>query len=788
MSEQQPEPNQDQASAAAGDVDQGEQLVLTSPEDARTPKEMALWAGVILLIALTIYSPALRGDFLWDDNRHVSDNRNLRDATGLANIWTKFGLINGGTVQYYPLTHTTFWLEYQLSRAEPGAISTTIFHVNNVLLHVISAVLLWLVLRELKVPGSWVAAAIWALHPLQVESVAWISERKNVLAGVFFFAAILAYLRSGVGVRGSGFRSENAADDSPLSSPETRDPNPETRSSNADSPFDGLYWLALALYACALLSKTVTVSMPAVVLLLVWWKRGRLSMRDFLAAAPFLVIGIGMAALTSWMERAQVGARGPEWEISFTQRILIAGRAIWFYVEKNLWPVNLSFIYRRWNPESLTAAWWLFPLGVVAVAGTLFAMKKYVGRGPVVAWLIFCGVLVPALGFVNYYPMRYSFVADHFQYLAGPALIALIVAAVTVLLRRIAPRSVAAPYVMAGLELVVLSALTLMHASVFAGPLLLWDDALKKNPTSRMLHFNYGVDLMGLMDQLPPAQATPFVEEATKQFDAALKIDPRDERAWLRWGRSLLFLNKPQEALEKFDEALRVRPDFVDALVGRGTALYELKRLPESKAAFEQALAIAQKQRGMGTIPRIIPATIYQYLGRIAVEQNDLETGAQQYGEAVRIVENNSQMRYEYGTVLARQAKLLEGATTRAATLPATRVATTGAATQSATQPSEKAKQLLGAAAVNFGEAIAIRPGFVEARVALANLMMDVGNIGGARLQLEAAVRVSGNDVPPALEAAVKRWDAEFRKREAAATQRAATTGPTQPATKASGQ
>jgi tetratricopeptide (TPR) repeat protein len=371
-------------------------------------------------------------------------------------------------------------------------------------------------------------------------------------------------------------------------------------------------------------------------------------------------------------------------------------------------------------------------------------------------------------------------------------LIALLVAAVAVALRRFAPRATSAPYIIAGLVLVVLSALTLMQARVYAGPLLLWDDAIKKNPTSPMLRYNYGVDLMLLMDQLSPREAAPFVEEATRQFEQAVKLEPNHDRAWTRWGRSLLFLNQPEEALAKFDQALKLGPENIDALLGRGRALFEMKRLDEARAAFESALAAAQAQRGSGTVPRIIPATIYQYLGRVAMEKNDPETAAKQYAEAVSIVSDNSQIRYEYGTVLARLAKLSEGAATQPATQGAT---TTTAATQAvattttkpaatttsttqlaATQPSEKTKKLLTAAAAQFGAAIEIRPDYVDARVALANLMMDVGNITGANMQLTTAVRVGGSVVNPALEAAVKRWDAEFRKREAAATQRSTTT------------
>ena len=812
MTEQQPEQNEVRPdTGAVGDAgnagdaeEQGEQLVLTSPEDARTPKELALWAGVILLAALTIYSPALSGDFLWDDDRHVSANRNLRDFPGLVNIWTKLGITRGGTIQYYPLTHTTFWLEYQLSGAQPGRINTTVFHVTNVVLHVIGAILLWLVLRELKVPGSWVAAAIWALHPLQVESVAWISERKNVLAGVFFFGAILAYIKAaGIG-EGSGFGLAGSGNTDAREELGSSSLNPAPRTLNPS-----FYWLALGLFVCALLSKTVTASMPAVVLLLIWWKRGRLTARDFAAAAPFFVVGLGMAAVTAWLERTQVGARGPEWEsITLPQRVLIAGRAVWFYVQKNLAPLRLSFIYPRWNIAAAPSAWWAFPAAVVAVIAALFALRNRISRGPLVAFLIFCGVLLPALGFVSFYPMRYSFVADHFQYLAGPALIALVVAGVAALLRRVAPRATAAPYVIAGLALVVLSALTLLQARVYAGPLLLWDDAIRKNPTEPMLRHNYGVDLTVLMDQLPPEQAAPFVDEAIKQFEEAVKLNPRHERAWTMMGRALLFRGRPEDALNSFGQALKLRPDSIDALVGRAQALYDLKRYDESERVYREALAAAQAQRaGGGAVPRIVVATIYQYLGRIAMARDDLDTAARHYAEAVDVVGDNSAIRYEYGRVLSRQAKLADAAATQPTTqagadplttapVPTSPVAvtqsaagqpaTTRAATGPSTQPAERAKALRAAAAAQLAEAVELRPGFVDAHMLLAELMMDVGNLRGAQTQLTAAVAANGNTPNPALEAAVKRWDAELRKREAAATQSStapATTQPTAPAT-----
>jgi tetratricopeptide (TPR) repeat protein len=713
---QQPDDAKQQSESQSPAEEEGEQLVLTSPEEVSTTRDFILWAGVIVLAALTIYAPALHGKFLWDDDRHVEANRNLRDLPGLVNIWTKFGIRGGGTVQYYPLTHTTFWLEYQLTGARPGEINPLVFHITNVVLHAASAILLWLVLRELKVPGAWLAAAIWALHPIQVESVAWISERKNVLAGVFFFGSILAFLLSSFG-------------------PRRERPGDFT---------DRLYWISFALFVCAVLSKTIACSMPAVVLLLVWWKRGRLTSRDFLATAPFFLVGLIMAGVTSWMERTHVGAAGADWNLSIPQRILIAGRAVWFYVTKLIWPTKLTFIYPRWDVQIGQAWQWIFPIAVVAVTAILFALRNRIGRGAIVAWLIFCGTLVPALGFFNVYPMRYSFVADHFQYLAGPALIALIVGAATTLLRRSNATKTAAPYVIAGILLVVLSTLTLMQSRVYADPIALWGDAVRKNPSSPMLNYNYALTLLIQSDELPPEDAAKVVDNSLPYFEQATKLNPQHDRAFVGWGNALVLRGKFEDAIAKFDRASAINPRSLEAMIGRGRALFELGRLDDSLAAYQTALAEAEAQRGTGAVSRIKAATIHQYLGKIFQAKNDLDSAAKHFAEAAAIADDSSIMHYDYGQLLAKTGKKVE-------------------------------------AAQQFAEAIRIRPDFLDARIALARLMIEVGNLPGAQNQLVAAARIDSN-YPPLMEAA-KEFDAKMRERETAATRPSTTQSATQPET-----
>jgi tetratricopeptide (TPR) repeat protein len=318
-----------------------------------------------------------------------------------------------------------------------------------------------------------------------------------------------------------------------------------------------------------------------------------------------------------------------------------------------------------------------------------------------------------------------------------------------------------------------------------------------------MLQYNYGISLLRQSDSLEPEEAAKTLDESIEHFKRATEIQSSHERAWNGWGQALLLRGRVADAMEKFDRSIAINESGgtlnIDPLMGRARALYEARRFAESKSAFETALAAAVKLRGSGAVERIEVATIYQYLGRIAAEQGDLDAAGREYAEAVRIVGDSSVIRYEYGQLLARVAKREMGiATTQPTTMAATRVAattpamaqaTTRAATPSTTQPTGRARELLAAAAAQLAAAIELRPDYIDARIALANLMIDVGNLTGARTQLTAAVRslstVSTNAVYPPLEDAVKRWDAEFRKREASATQPAtmSTTTTTRPST-----
>ncbi len=322
-------------------------------------------AVLIALATAAAYLPAIRAGFIWDDDDYVTQNETLVDLPGLRRIWFE----RGAVPQYYPLVHTSFWIERHLWGMNPVA-----YHALNILLHALAAILLWRGLVRLRVPGSLLAALVFALHPVGVESVAWITERKNVLSAVFYFAAALAWLRS---QSSSAEEGRVAARDRPA-----RKKKPEEDRLTTDKA-SRWYAASLVLFVCAMLSKTVAVSLPAALLMIAWWKKGRVERRDVVSLLPFFVIAVALAVNTVLMERTRVGAVGVDWSFSVAERVLIAGRAIWFYAAKLVWPSDLTFIYPRWRIDAADLTQWLYPIAAVAVVAAAWTVRKRVGPRPV---------------------------------------------------------------------------------------------------------------------------------------------------------------------------------------------------------------------------------------------------------------------------------------------------------------------------------------------------------------------------------------------------------------------
>ena len=584
-------------------------------------------AGAFLVCAtLAAYIPALNGGLLWDDAGHVT-KPDLQSLHGLWRIWFEFG----STQQYYPLLHSAFWVEHRLwGDAVLG------YHLTNILLHAFSACLLVAILRYLRLPGAWLAGFLFALHPVCVEAVAWISEQKSTLSALFYLASALCYLRFDQSRR-----------------------RPQ-------------YLLALALFVLALLTKTVTATLPAALLVVLWWRRGRLDWkRDAMPLLPWFALGAAAGMVTEYVERTFVGARGAEFALTLTQRCLLASRAIWFYLGKLIWPANLTFIYPRWTLD--TAAWWqyLFPLGVLALLAPLLWLAVKKGRrGPLAGFLFFVGTLFPALGFFNVYPFIYSYVADHFQYLASLGVIVPAAAGLTVAARRTS-LTYGGRACAAGVLLTALAVLTWRQSGIYQDAQTLYRVTLARNPDCWLAHNNLGSELLETPGRL---------SEAVSHFEAALRLQPNYPQTYNNLGIALSNIpGRLPEAINYFETAVRIQPDYAQAQNNLGLALSNLPgRLPEAIAHFEAALRTnrdyAQAHNNLGSalsstpgrlqdavseyeaalrIQPDFPEAHYNLANALSEIPGRLEEAIAQYQETLRLQPDNARAHNNLGTALS---------------------------------------------------------------------------------------------------------------------------------------
>src|SRR5215208_5440319 len=499
-----------------------------------------LFLFAVLLAAVTIcaYRPAWHGGFLWDDDAYIINNELLTAPHGWQRIW--FSLDSPS--QYFPLTYSTFRIEHAL-----WGLNTTGYHWVNLLLHVANALVLWAVLARLGVPGSWLAAAIFALHPVQVESVAWITERKNVLMGFFFLLTLVAW---------TAFIDKR-----------TRRPWI-------------FYCLALILYLLGLSAKATACTLPAALFLILWLQKKPMTVRRLMQIVPFVVLGVAMGLLAVWWERYHQGTnRGVFPFLGPIERVLVASRAVWFYLSKIFWPSNLTFIYPRWNisPTHLFDYIWL--TASLAACAAIYFLRRYFGRSVEVAIAFFIATLSPVLGFIMLFTFRYTFVADHYQYLACIGPITLASAGIACLSDKFAQYR--AGIVSVALLLIAsLGMLTWRQAATYADIETLWRTTLARNPECWMAHTNLGLVLL----------QQGKIDDGIAHYRSALQMQPDSWDAEYNLGAALLRRGQVDEAIQHCERAVVMRPTDPDAQVSLGDALLRKGRIDDAIDHYQKAM------------------------------------------------------------------------------------------------------------------------------------------------------------------------------------------------------
>jgi protein O-mannosyl-transferase len=585
-----------------------------------------LWGFLLIGLVFVAYARVFNAGFIWDDESHLTQNPCIVGPLGLKEIWTTTRAV------YYPLVLTTFWALHKLVGLTPWP-----YHLLNVLLHAGSAILLWQILRRLNIRGAWLGAALWALHPVMVQSVAWVTELKNTQSCLFYLLSILCFLKWDEAPRIARIsRLQNAANEA---EPVSR--GPRRRIGNRSLI---LFALSLFFFILATLSKPSVVMLPVVLALCVWWQTGRIGRRNILALVLFALISAVASVWTILEQKFHAGAIGAEWAQTWPERLVIAGRAIWFYLAKLVWPDPLIFIYPRWeiNSSQLTA---YLPL-LAALAGllALWSIRATWGRAAFFAAAYYVVLLFPVLGFFSVFFFRFSFVSDHFQYLASMGPLALAGAAITTgctgltiaalprpsaptaslssnpATRRHSAVATASLLGLYGVLLLLLFFLTWRQTAVYHDLVTLYTVILKKNPGCWMAHYNLGIALndRGKTDEaidhyqqaiaLRPSYAEAHynlgrllaqkgqLDDAVTHYEKALEINPADAEAQNNLGVTLFGSGRVDEAIAHYQGALKIRPDYAEASCNLANALLSKGDLDGAVARYSACLALSPNQ------------------------------------------------------------------------------------------------------------------------------------------------------------------------------------------------
>jgi len=557
-----------------------------------------LWGLILVLAVILVYQPVWYAGFIWDDEDHITANPVIIGPLGLKEIWTT------SAGQFFPLVLTTFWLEHALWGLAPLP-----YHLVNVFMHGACAVVLWRVLRSMQIPGAWLGAALWALHPVQVESVAWITEMKNTQSCLFYLLTILFF------VRWLGTRE-----------------NPKRGDWN--------YALTLVFTVLAMASKSSTVVLPVVLALCAWWVEGRWQWRHLMRLAPIFLMAVVASAITLWPQTSDAAATAdPQFARTWPERVVTSGDAVWFYLGKLLWPHPLIVVYPRWRIDAGQWVSYLPLLAVIVVMFILWRKRESRFRLCFFALSYFLVVLSPFLGLIDQSFWRYSFVEDHLQYLACMGPLALAGAGMVWLAEFVIPGR---PWLQSGLYaglLLILGGLSWQRTWVYESEETLWTDTLAMNPKSWVGYNNLGKVL------LQKGQ----VDEAMAQFQKSLGINPNDTEARNNLGNALSQKGEIDEAVEQYKKVLEIAPTLAEAHNNLGLALLKKGQVDEAIAQYQKALEINPSYAGA-----------YLNLGNALLDRGQADEAIAQFQKALGINPNYAEAHYNLGVAFLAKGQVDE--------------------------------------------------------------------------------------------------------------------------------
>jgi len=582
--------------------------------------------SLLIILCLGVYASSCKNGFIWDDDDYVYNNSYIQNAEGLKYIW-----LSRKTPQYYPIIFTMFWLEHKLWGLNPFG-----YHVVNLIFHIINALLLFLILQKLCPGFAFPVALLFAIHPIQVETVAWITERKNIMALFFFQLALLAYLRF-------------------------------DRVGNIKS-----YLIVIGFFICALLSKSISVCFVFIPVLYKWFKDNKVNFREIKISLPLIFIGFLAAINTIYMEFYHVGARGVDWSLSLLGRFILSGRIALFYIYKVCFPFKFMFFYPRWSVD-VTIWWqWIFSISVISFLIFLFYYRRHIGRAAIVLFSFYIISIFPALGFFNVYPMIYSFVADHFSYLSMPWLLLLICSSTYFIFDKLSNRFLFLKSYLGKISgwlifsIIIISmcvksqALTRNYNNIF----IFWKDSIAKNPQSWMAYNNLG---------LAYARAGKD-QEAIANYKKSIEINPKYVQAYNNLGLAFGRRGEHKQAIDYYRKALEINPDSAETYNSLGLIYDSLGEFNKARGYYEKSIEIkpnyiyaynnlgllydslGQQSKAVVVLIKAIKinsnyAEIYNTLGIVNYHQEKYKEAVSNYQRAIEIDFNFADAYYNLGVV-----------------------------------------------------------------------------------------------------------------------------------------